>query len=106
MQLLHTLTSPPTKLVLLLIEIDIELNYSFDDVSEVNWSPLLSFPYFDIIPNVELRVRAKKNRKHIPSVELLNTLKQDPYLMQLEGRRSFLVKTVEEHSDNDRFSFP
>jgi len=94
MNLLDTLPSP-TNLILLLISVDIDLNNSFNDISETNWLPLLSFPYFDVIPTVALRVRAKKRGEQIPSVELLNMLKQEPQLMQLERHPSFRISAVE-----------
>jgi hypothetical protein len=92
MHLLDTLPSPPTKLVHLSISIIIDLDNSFDDISETNWSPLTSFPYFDVIPSIELRVRAYKRGKQIPSVDLVNTMKQDPHLMELERHHSFLIR--------------
>jgi hypothetical protein len=95
MHLLETLPSPPTKLVLLVISIDIDIDDSFAGVPETNWSPLLSFPYFDIVPSVQLRVRAEKRGRQIPSAELLNALKQDPQLVQLERHHSFLINAVE-----------
>jgi len=102
MHLLNTLPSPPTNLVRLLISIEIDLDNSFDNISETNWAPLISFPYFDVIPSFELRVRAEKRGKQIPSAALLNTLKRDPHLMQLERHRSFLVNPVEKFFDCDQ----
>ena len=99
MHLLDTLPSPPTNLVCLVIDIDIDLDNSLDNVSEANWSPLISFPYFDVIPSIKLRVGAQKRGKQIPSIELLNTLKQDPHLMQLEMHHSFLINPVEKERD-------
>jgi hypothetical protein len=60
MHLLDTLPSPPTNPVHLMISVDIKLGNPFNDTSETDWSPLLSFPYFHVVPCVELRVRAHK----------------------------------------------
>ena len=96
MHLLDTLPSPPTNLVLLIISIDISIGNFKDSISDTDWSPLISFPYFDVIPRVELRVRAHKFGKQLPSVELLGKLKQDPQLMDLEVYHSVMLNPVEE----------
>jgi hypothetical protein len=104
MQLLNTLPSPPTNLLHLLIAIEIDLDHSSDHISETNWSPLISFPYFDVIPSIELRVLAHKRGKWIPSVELFNTLKQNPHLMQLERHHSFLINALEKPLNDNQLT--
>jgi hypothetical protein len=102
MRILDTLTSPPANLVHLVISINVNIeHFTSDDISDINWSPLLSFPYFDVIPRIELRVRAKRWGYQVPSLALLKSLNQNPHLMQLERHHSFLINAMEE-SDRDQ----
>ena len=93
MRLLNTLPSPPTNLVRLVISID------FDriDFFEMDWSPLISFPYFDVIPSIELQVSGTLRWGFpISSLEVLSMLRQSPHLAHLERHHeSFLMKEVE-----------
>ena len=99
MHLLDTLPSPPTNLVHLVFVIDLEI-FEIRELSETDWSPLTSFPYFDNIPSTELQVRAEKWGTEIPSVDLLNILNQDPYLTRLQKHHSFVMKAAEELVDS------
>ena len=58
--LVSVLSSTLLCLTNLVISFDIELRDPVDNISQITWSPLMSFPYFDVIPTVELRVCAKK----------------------------------------------
>jgi len=95
LQLLNTFPPLPATVVFLLISINIDIKDSFDDISAVDWSPLISFPFFDVIPRIELRVRAQKGGHQVCSVELLNTLMQDPHLMQLEKYPAFVIAATD-----------